>query len=369
MERFGRSARVTITDVAQHLGVTKSTVSRALNGYPDIAFSTRVAVQDAAQAMGYRPLRPAQAIRTGRVRSLGLVLQADHHDAYRAFLSDFLVGVTEAVAADDWTVNVATAASGPETLDLISRLAGERRADGFILPRTLWQDDRAAHLIRHDIPFVLFGRQSDLNGCAWFDVEGEAAIEEAVERLAALGHRRIGFIQGGDGFAYSVLRLQGYLDAVAACGCDADRRLISGPAVDRRAGAEAARALMASAQPPTAIVAAVDFAAMGAISALRELGLSVPDDVSVIGYDGVDDGQAARPRLSTFNVDLRHAGARLAKLLIRRIEGASAETLHETVRAPFLAGETHGRKRIGPAELAAKIDNQTATREKIHETV
>ncbi|MEL7416496.1 MAG: LacI family DNA-binding transcriptional regulator, partial [Pseudomonadota bacterium] len=129
-------ARVTISDVADALGVTKSTVSRALNGYPDISERMRRRVKTAVAELGYRPLAQAQAIRTGRARALGLVLQIDEHDGHRPFLTDFLAGVSEAASAAMWSLTVSTARSTEDTQDTLGRLVEERKADGFILPRT-----------------------------------------------------------------------------------------------------------------------------------------------------------------------------------------------------------------------------------------
>ena len=103
--------RVTITTLAESLGLAKGTVSRALNGYPDISDATRARVMNAAKRMGYAPMAHAQAIRTGRVRALGIVLQVGEHDAQRPFLAEFLAGLTTAASAENWTLTLATAST------------------------------------------------------------------------------------------------------------------------------------------------------------------------------------------------------------------------------------------------------------------
>ncbi len=122
--------RVTISQLADALGLTKGTVSRALNGYPDISDGTRQRVERQAERMGYRPLGQAQGIRTGRTRSLGLVLQMNVHDAQRPFLADFIAGISQTAAEENWSLSVATAGSKPEMLDAMERLIDERKADG-----------------------------------------------------------------------------------------------------------------------------------------------------------------------------------------------------------------------------------------------
>lgn len=171
--REPRKRRVTISDLASHLSLTKGTVSRALNGYQDISESTRLRVRRAAEQMNYRPLSYAQAIRTGRGRSIGLVLQVNEHDGHRPFVAEFLAGLSEAASREDWTLTVATAESDEATLRLLDKLSSEHKADGFILPRTKTDDPRVSFLREHGIPFILYGRTENSMGCAWFDIESE----------------------------------------------------------------------------------------------------------------------------------------------------------------------------------------------------
>lgn len=350
-----RRARVTIGQLADTLGLTKGTVSRALNGYPDISESTRQRVRRKAEIMGYRPLAQAQAIRTGRSRAIGLVLQTDVPGAQRPFLSDFLAGITRSASREGWTLTVATSAGGEEMLATINRLIEERKADGFILPRTYRDDPRMKLLRSMDVPFVLYGRVADPEGCAWFDILGEEAMREAVLRLAAHGHRRIGFINGGPEYNFSGLRAGGFRNGMAEAGLVADSSIMVGDAMTVAAGAEAARRLFSRAVPPTAIVCAVDLAALGVYEAATGIGLEIGRDLSVISYDGIPEGAWTRPRLTTFRVDSRAAGARLADLLIRRVRGAPPESLRETARACLQVGESDGPPRLTSEEIAWRV--------------
>lgn len=351
-----RRRRVTINHVAARIGLTKSTVSRALNGYPDISERTRLRVRETAQALGYRPLANAQAMRTGRLRSIGLVLQLNEHDRHRPFLADFLAGVSEAASAADWTIAVATATSDEDTLRLLCKLADERKADGFILPRALWHDPRVRLLCDAEVPFVLYGRTADSRGCAWFDIESERAMTDAVARLAALGHTRIGFIAGPARYTYARLRLDGYRDGLIQAGLPYDENLVGPSALGVSEGQAAMQALlMQSATPPTAVICSTDLGAIGAYRAAAALGLSVGEDISIISYDGIPEGELLDPPLSTFSADARAAGARLTELLIERIGGRAPENLRELVPAVFIQRGSHGPATLTPVQLAAKI--------------
>lgn len=344
-----RAPRVTIADLASHLNLTKGTVSRALNGYQDIAEATRLRVRKAAEQLNYRPLSHAQAIRTGRVRSIGLVLQVNEHDGHRPFVAEFLAGLSAAASRADWTMTVATAESDEDTLRLLDRLSGERKADGFILPRTKVDDPRIAFLKAHDIPFILYGRTGDPDGCAWFDIESELATQDAVARLAALGHRRIGFVPGGEGYMYARLRLEGYRKGLEMAGLPYDEVLITTPAVTRDQGAHAAACLTGLCEPATAIVYSVDRAALGAYRHAQEQGLQIGRDLSLISYDGIPEGTLLNPPLSTYQVDTRRAGERLAEMLIARIRGAAAEECRALASARFLDRGSHGPRQTAEA--------------------
>jgi len=328
--------RVTISDVSDALGVTKSTVSRALNGYSDISESTRLRVRRMADKMGYRPLSHAQAIRTGRMKSMGLVIQMGDHDAQRPFLAEFLSGLSQGASKEGWTLTIAASDSPENTIETFRSMVADRKADGFILPRTM-RDDPRVHLLRSaNIPFVMFGRSDDPTGCAWFDVLGEDAMQDAVRHLVALGHQRIGFINGGMRYIYAPLRRDGFLTAMAEAGLQAKPEYMRENAVTIQGGEACAREILAGDTPPTAIVCAIDMAALGVYRAAADLGLRIGHDLSVIAYDGIPDGAHVTPALSTYSVDYTVAGRRLSALLIRRILGEPVEKLRETAQAQFL---------------------------------
>ncbi len=334
--------RVTIIDLSRHLGISKSTVSRALNGYKDISESTRLRVQKAAQQLGYRPLAHAQAIKTGLARSVGLVLNVDTHNDHRPFLTDFLDGISQRASQESWTLTVATAPNSEAVLETIKRLSDERKVDGFILPRTRILDPRIVYLRQAHVPFVLYGRTEHQEDCAWFDINGEKAIAQAVARLAGFGHKRIAFINGVERYMYAQLREDGFRDGIRAAGLEVDEDLMLGGAIDKASGAQAGGTLLDLAVPPTAIVCALDRAALGVYEAAKARNLTIGRDVSVIAYDGIPEGEYATPPLTTFSVDSRQAGEALADLLLKRIKGSAPEDLRQVVDATLVERQSDG---------------------------
>ena len=352
----GRERRTTIADLSAALGLTKGTVSRALNDYPDISERTRARVRRAAQDMGYRPLAHAQAIRTGRVRALGFVIEMAEYDAHRPFMAAFLAGMSSSASAEGWTLTVAAAASPEETLETMARLHSERKADGFVIPRTRRDDSRIAMLRDRNIPFVMFGRSpSAAEAGASYDIAGEDAMRRAVTMLHGLGHRRIAFINGGAAYNYSRLRAQGYQEGLAAVDLPQDPAIMAEGCLTAAAGRAAAARMLALPVPPTAFVYALDQAALGLYPLAASLGLQIGKDLSVIAYDGIPKGADMVPPLATFAVDVGQAGARLGALLIRHIRGDAAADLRELAQAQFLDRGSAGAPALSPVALEAHL--------------
>ncbi|WP_082025083.1 substrate-binding domain-containing protein [Ruegeria sp. ANG-R] len=354
------SGRVKLDELADHLGLSKSTVSRALNGYSDISESTRKRVEATARKMGYRPLSHAQAIRTGRVRAIAMVINSEEPDRHNPFLQDFLAGACEAASALDWTMTISTAKSEKDMLEVLGRLVEERKADGFILPRTEVNDVRVKYLRELKVPFILYGRTGygqaqTQDDTSWFDISGETAIRKAVGRLVSFGHTRIGFVGSDPKFNYSHLRRDGYLEGLEAAALPADPKLIREGARTREEGAIEARALLRLKRPPTAIVFATDLAALGCYPVCTELGLHIGRDVSILGYDGIPECQYVSPGLTTFSVDSQRAGERLATMLIQQTRGEAPAGLRELSEAELIARESDGPPRLTSEQLAKKI--------------
>jgi LacI family transcriptional regulator len=353
--------RVTINDLAAELGLAKGTVSRALNDYPDIAEATRLRVRRMAERLGYRPMAQAQAIRTGRARALGLVLNAGRSDAHKPFLTDFLDGISRAASEESWTLTVATAEDEADEVATMARLVDERKVDGFILPRTKSRDARIALLRTRGVPFIMFGRTVDETDCAWFDIDGEGAVRDAVLRLAGFGHRRIGFIGGLPEFNYSRLRLRGFHDGMAEAGLAPDPRLIAEGVFTVEDGAVMGLRLLDHPEPPSAVVCALDVAALGLYRAAALAQRKVGEDLAIISYDGSPDAAVADPPLTTYAVDTRAAGRALAEMLIDRIRGTAPEALRRVVPARLIPRASDRRITVIPTEPPGAALGVTST--------
>lgn len=353
-----RASGVTISDLARELGVAKSTVSRALNGYPDISDALRERVQAAADARGYRASSTARNLKRGRLDTVGLVLPIDGAVFADPFLSVFLDGVSRELERSELDLLVATASPIGDGLDVYRRLLASRKVDGFILPRTKTEDRRIDLLREQGAPFVTSGRTARPNAYAWIDIDNRAAFEEAAARLARMGHRRIACVGGGPGFNYARLRLEGYRRGLAAAGLPRDPALECAGGVDMAAGVAAAEALMQLPEPPTALLCQLDTVAIGAMRALTDLGLTVGDEVSVIGYGDSPLSAYVDPGLTTFSQMIGDVGRRAAELLVALLAGAPPRTLQELRRAELVIRGSDGPPSASSKQLRQTLDRR-----------
>ncbi|MEM1399155.1 MAG: substrate-binding domain-containing protein [Pseudomonadota bacterium] len=351
--------QTTIVDVARYLGLAKGTVSRALNNYPDVSPATRSRVVEAAEKLGYRPSSIARRLKTKRVESIGIVMPMADNLIADPFLSEFLDGISHALDQQGQDLLVSTAPSVEATVHVYERLIAERKVDGIIVTRTRTNDPRIQFLREQGFPFVTHGQCGVLGGFAYFDIDNELAFVEAVAHIAALGHRRIGFIGGPSEFNFSRLRLLGYRTGMIKAGLEVDESLIIERPLGEEHGRTGAQELMAQPLPPTAILCTSDALAVGAMRAVRELGLRVGSDVSVIGYDGIPVGAYVEPPLTTFSQSMRNAGAKVAAMVMAVIDGAAPDSLSEMGHAVIVKRESDGPPARQPAELAAIVNRQT----------
>lgn len=318
--------RPTSADVAVLAGVSRTTVSFVLNGREDIAIPsvTRKRVLDAAASLGYTPHGPARQLAQGSTHRLGLVLrQSPEQVGGDALLVDTLHGVVEAARSSGYRVLVESLAPG---VGSYASLLKAHHADGLIVsgPRS---DDRELHdLVREGYPVVL---QGELDGFAGpsVDVDNRAGALLAVRHLLSLGHRRIACITNGPvAYTAAAARLAGYRQALSEVDISADPALEAEADFDPASGHSAIlRILDRAGKPPEAVFVASDVVALGVLGGLRERGLRVPADVSLVGFDDISLAAYVDPGLTTIRVPARQLGRAAGAALIERIAGRSVD--------------------------------------------
>jgi LacI family transcriptional regulator len=345
--------RITIAVLAERLGLSKGSVSKALKDSKEIAFDTRVKVKALATELGYQPSAIAQAIRSGSMRSVGLVLRTDGVHNHKPFLSSFLDGISRRLGKDGYTLTLATASTEDEMLKAHANLAATKSVDAFVLPRTMLCDKRAHLLNKLHIPFVMYGRTDGGDQYAWYDINQEGYFSSIVDQLIDLGHREFLYLGGDSTYYYEKVRRKGFLTAVEAHSnvrfeCIDD-------IIDVKEGRSAAFASWSSPTPATAIVCALDRAALGALHCAQSLGLKAGADISIIGYDGIPEGEYSQPPLSTCVVDNFQSGYQIAEMLLQQLSGKPASSLQQLGEAKVLLRGTTGPAQQNSVTLAQHL--------------
>nr|WP_279672320.1 LacI family DNA-binding transcriptional regulator [Flexivirga meconopsidis] len=313
-------------DVANRAGVSVRTVSNVVNDFPQVSPATRATVQAVIDELGYRPNLVARRLRTGRTGVIGLLIPrlAEH---YFAELADAVVTAARHRGRSlviDQTDGRRAGELSP--LDLATR---DQLWDGAIVsPLSVTGDDLERHA---STPLVVLGEHGASFDLAWVGTDNIDAARDATNYLISLGHRRIAVIgdQRGPGGETGAMRTKGYRAAMRAAGLRVRRDWVVAPSgYDRAEGAAAARRLMAASSPPDAVFCYNDELAFGVLYALHALGLRVPDDVAVLGWDDLRDAQYAVPALSSVSVSRDAVATAAVELLLAQLESGASSREH-----------------------------------------
>ena len=317
---------ITLQNIADHLGLSVATVSRALADVPTVAAKTRARVLAAAAAMGYYPNVMARRLQKQRTDTIGFVIPTFGLRFSDPFFSELLAGVGNAAAKHEMDLLVSTCAPGPEELAVYERIVKQCRVDGMLVVRTRVQDQRIAYLVEHNFPFVAFGRTEQALDFPYIDVDGYAGLRALTQHLIDLGHHVIAYVSAPLELMFAKYRLQGYQDVLKANHLLYDAALIQIGALTEQDGYEAGKQLLCGDKAPTAIIASNDLMALGVINAARACGLQVGRDVAVAGFDDIPVSSHAQPPLTTIHQPIYEIGRRSCEMLITLLSGQRLAT-------------------------------------------
>lgn len=331
-----------LRELAQMLGLSITTVSRALDGYGDVAVATRERVFAAAEASGYRPNSAARRLRRGSTEIVTMVLPSGPGHFNEPLYIELLRSIGEHLAEHGYDLTLIAALPGPDELKAYRRLVEGRRTDAIIVVRTRREDARLRYLTDAGFPFVAMGRSDFPEPYAFVDGDGEAAFRDAVLRLAALGHRRIGHLAAPSAFTFAHLRRSGFARGCGEAGLAGE--IIEDSATEE-GGYRAAQMLLAQRGPPSALLCATDSMALGAMRAVRERGLAAGRDIAIIGHDNIPASAFSDPALATMELPIAATGRRLAEMTLARIGGADPRDLTEISAVEFIPRASLGEAR------------------------
>ena len=314
--------RPTQVDVAKLAGVSRATVSYVLNGQTEgrvpISEETRQRVLEAIEELGYEPDARAQALRSGNTNTIALIIP----DLRNPHFSEYATGIEEAARASGYHLLLSSTTLNNEYAVEIFKDLARRRFDGLILASSFILDSREAQATLEQVrtrglPIV---EMSENYGVDSISADYRGATREVISYLLSLGHRRIGFINGVGGHELGQDRLEPYKASLKDAHIPIDTELIAdcGPTIED--GYRAAKTLLELPSRPTAILAINDLLAIGALRAAGDLGLQVPNDLSVVGYDDIAMAKYIVPRLTTVTKNAHTLGMRAFEALLARMQ-------------------------------------------------
>lgn len=337
----------TISDVARLAGVSTMTVSRVVNKSDYVSELTRVRVERAIAELAYVPNALARQLRTKRTKTLALVMA----DITNPFFTTVARGVEDVAGPRGFGVLFCnTDESEVEEVDYVSMLI-QRQIDGVLLVPATSSSRSLALLRSQNVPVAILDRRVRSRHVDVVRGDSEAGAYTLVRYLIELGHRRIAVLAGRKTVSTSVDRVAGFTRALAEAGIVPDPALVRYGGYHQSEGYAMARDVLDVVPAPTAIFAANNFIAVGAIRAVREAGLRVPADLSIVGFDDLPSDWSMDPFLTVVAQPAYTIGQRAAELLLERIDGHAPTTAREIV----LPGELIVRRSSGPprAEIAA----------------
>ncbi len=334
-----------LKELAGNLGLSQTTVSRALNGYPEVNEATRLRVAEAAARLGYRANASARRLATGRAGAVGIVYSTN--EGYGPHTSEFLGGLGARLAADEIDVLVSTVDSFDDEIAAYRRAIASKKIDAIVLHSPRPRDRRAEVLSELGFPFILHGQTQSGAKHAWLDIDNAAAIERATDHLVSLGHRDIALLNGPKGLTFANHRETGYRQAMQRHGLAINPALMSNGMFTDETGFRLAQAMLERKPRPTAILAGSMMTALGVFRAIRSAGMVLGKDVSMIAHDDVFpylNADNMVPSMSTTRSSIRAAGTRIAELLTQMLAGKSAAEIHEVWSVEMVLRESTGPK-------------------------
>jgi len=315
--------RKTIEHIAQLAKVSKATVSRVLNNSPKVTEETREKVMKVIKESGYYPSATARRLTTNKAETIGLIIPSPQDKTFgNPFYTEILRGFTHQAKIEGYDLLLFI----NEHKFNYSRLFHDRRVDGLLLIGVKRNDKGITQLSKNKFPYILTGKV-DYKDANYVDANNKGGAYQAVSHLTNLGHKRIAYIGGSFEFVFNQERFEGYLSALRDHNLEYGKELTMESISTQESGYEAMRKILKSSSIPTAVFAANDLDAIGAMKAIKKKGLKIPEDISLVGFDDIQLASYTEPSLTTIRQPIFKMGTTAISLLVQLIEGKEKEPL------------------------------------------
>jgi len=303
-------------DVAELAGVSASTVSHVLNGTRKVSEDTRERVRLAIEELGYEPNLLAKSLKVSRTFTIGLLIS----DIQNPFFTSVIRGAEDVALSRGYHLFLCNTDEDPNREDEYVRELSKKRVDGLIVASSASRRNHTLQLRLEDVPFVFMDREVEGIEADTVSVDNRLGMRLIAEHLTQLGHERVGMVSGPLEKSSGHERYHGLRDALADLGLPLHDSLVRFGDFRVSGGREAAEELLRLPEPPTALVVSNNQMTLGALLAVRELGLRVPDEVSVVSFDDMEWAPLANPPLTALAQPTYEMGATAARMLLDKIE-------------------------------------------------
>lgn len=350
---------MSLREIAREAGVSVATVSRVVNGvdHNKVSDSTRDRVLEIARLMRYRPNPQAVSlVRRRPLNTLGLVIPYNSHVFESFYFTEIIRGAVDAAAAEGMNISLLVPAhDAPADVyhDMLSRDGSLASVAGVLLIGTRVHDPAIAKCRERKMPFVVVSNSVPDPDVTSVDCDNITGAHEATVHLLRLGHRDIAFIGGPEGSANARDRFEGYRRALEEAGAQVNPQLIAGGHFEEQRGRAAMQKLLTGPVRPTAVFAANDVMALGAMKAIKREGLRIPDDVAVVGFDDIPLAQHIEPTLTTVHQPIYHLGRLAAETLVNNLKEGRHEGawgVRQVLRTRLVIRESSGGRKANDNE-------------------
>ncbi len=329
---------ITIKDVAKLANVAPSTVSRVIANNPRISEKTKRKVREAMEELGYHPNFIARSLANKSSEVLGIVMPKSGDGSFlNPFFSTVMKGLSQAAHEDLYGLHITTGISDEGIFNEVEKMVHGGRVDGVILLYSKVDDTVLNYLYKINFPFVVIGKPPmHDSSITYVDNDNFQAGKDVADYLLANGHKDIAFIGGSAHLVVTIERMRGYEEALKEAGIPILKEYAIHEDFMLEGGKEAVKQLMNLEKPPSALIVADDFMALGVLNMLDEMDISVPEDISVVSFNNVLISQLSKPPLSSVDINIEKLGYQAVKLLISKIKNPQGPTMRMIIPHQFI---------------------------------
>lgn len=344
--------KVTLNDVAKHAGVSPKTVSNVLNDWPYVTDETRQKVQASIEVLGYRPSALATSLRTGRTKSIGVIIP----DITNPFFGQAVRGCEDVLYAAGYSIFLCNTNEDPvkeqSYLDILTR----RGVDGLLMFGARSSAGVLSEVVHDGIPIVAEDSPAQHSNTTVIDIDNVYGAASATRHLLELGHRRVGHLGGPQQRLAAVHRVEGYRQALEEAGLDYEPRLVLRCQPSIRSGYHGAIQLLEG-EKPTALFCYNDLMAVGAMVACKQLNLAIPADVALVGFDDIAMASLVAPALTTVRVHQYQIGRQAGELLLERLAGGEAPQKRVLFPVELVVRSSCGARRLSRRQTIVMLEH------------